>query len=67
MKRAFHAKNTFEKLSYSKRSINNQYVTCSVYKHKCLNFPGIYIGQTAHTFKIKYNEHMQTVRNNSEK
>jgi hypothetical protein len=45
-------------------SHRNQYDESGVYGLKCQNCPGIYIGQTGRSFKIRYKEHVQDIKNN---
>jgi hypothetical protein len=40
-----------------------KYDNSGVYQMKCLDCPLRYIGQTGRTFKIRYKEHIQAIRN----
>jgi hypothetical protein len=42
-----------------------KYDNSGIYQMKCLDCPLRYIGQTGRTFKIRYKEHTQAIRNNN--
>jgi hypothetical protein len=42
----------------------NIYNNSGIYQLKCLDCPKKYIGQTGRTFKTRYKEHLQAIRNN---
>jgi hypothetical protein len=41
---------------------NNRYDESEVYGLKLQNYPGIYIGQTGRSFKIRYREHVKVLK-----
>jgi hypothetical protein len=56
-----------EKHLCPKRPKKDLFDRSGVYKLKCRNCPGSYIGQTGQSFTVRYGEHMQAIRINSEK
>jgi hypothetical protein len=42
-----------------------KYDNSGVYQMKCIDCPLRYIGQTGRTFKVRYKEHIQAIRNNN--
>jgi hypothetical protein len=67
IKIAFQMKNTLEKHLCHNKLIANIYDKSGVYRLKCHDCPGNYVGQTSRSFKIRYNEHLQAIRSNNAK
>jgi hypothetical protein len=44
----------------------NIYNLSGVYQLKCANCPLRYVGQTRHTFKVRFKEHISDIRNNGQ-
>jgi hypothetical protein len=61
---AFRTQNTIENILRYKTK-TEKYDNSGVYQMKCLDCPLRYIGQTGRTFKIRYKEHIQAIRNNN--
>jgi hypothetical protein len=47
------------------RTKTDKYNNSGIYRIKCLDCPLKYIGQTGRTFKTRYKEHIQAIRNNN--
>ena len=45
---------------------NDLYNLSGVYQLQCSNCPLKYIGQTGHTFNIRYKEHIRDIKNNGQ-
>jgi hypothetical protein len=60
---SYRTRNTIGSI-LTKKSNNNQNDESGVYGIKCQNCPCIYIGQMGHSFKIRYKEHVQDIKNN---
>jgi hypothetical protein len=60
----FHTQNTIENILRYKTK-TEKYDNSGAYQRKCLDCPLRYIGQTGRTFKIRYKEHIQAIRNNN--
>jgi hypothetical protein len=61
---AFRTQNMIENILRHKTK-TEKYDTSGVYRMKCLDCPLRYIGQTGRTFKTRYKEHIQAIRNNN--
>jgi hypothetical protein len=61
---AFRTKNTIQNL-VKPRLQQDEYENSGVYQMKCMDCPLKYIGQTGQTFKTRYEEHIQAIRNNN--
>jgi hypothetical protein len=61
---AFRTQNTVENILRHKTK-TEKYDSSGIYQMKCLDCPLRYIGQTGRTFKIRYKEHIQEIRNNN--
>jgi hypothetical protein len=47
--------------------MHNKFDQSEIYKLKCSSCPKTYIGQTGRSFKTRYKEHIQDIRNNRTK
>jgi hypothetical protein len=61
---AFRTQNTIENILRQKTE-TEKYDNSGVYQMKCLDCPMKYIGQIVRTFKVRYKEHIQAIRNNN--
>jgi chromosome condensin MukBEF complex kleisin-like MukF subunit len=64
IKIAFRTKNTIQNL-VKPRLQQDECENSGVYQMRCMDCPLKYIGQTGRTFKTKYKEHIQAIRNNN--
>jgi hypothetical protein len=64
---AYSTRNTLEKHLCPKRPKKESFDKGGVYNMKCQSCPGDYIGQTGRSFKVRYSEHVQAIRTNTEK
>jgi hypothetical protein len=63
---AWRTNNSLEQhLSITKHT-GDIYDRCGVYKIKCLECGGAYIGQTGRKFRSRYKEHIRDIRSNKE-
>jgi hypothetical protein len=56
--------NTLEQHLTKTKHKGDIYDRCGVYKIKCMECRGAYIGQTGRKFRIRYKEHIRDIRNN---
>jgi hypothetical protein len=56
--------NTLEQHLTKTKHKGDIYDRCSVYKMKCMECGGAYIGQTGRKFHIRYKEHIRDIRSN---
>jgi hypothetical protein len=61
---AFRTQNTIENI-LGQKTKTEEYDNSGIYQMKCLDCPMRYIGQTGRTFKVRYKEHIQAIRNNN--
>jgi hypothetical protein len=61
---SYRTRNTIENIITMRRSHRNQYDESRVCGLKCQNCSSMYIGQTGRSFKIRYKEHVQDIKNN---
>jgi hypothetical protein len=64
VKPSFRTTNTLKKHLLPKQRTKEKFDNSGVYKLKCGECPLQYIGQTGHTFMIRYKEHIRDIRNN---
>jgi hypothetical protein len=64
IKIALRTKNTIQNLIRPHQQ-QDKYEKSGVYQMKCMDCPLKYIGQTGRTFKTRYKEHIQAIRNNN--
>jgi hypothetical protein len=61
---AWRTNNTLEQHLTNSKHRKDIYHRCGVYKMKCMECGGAYIGLTGRNFRVRYKEHIRGIRNN---